>query len=135
MTGGFTRTADKTANSFKRTVPVALGTSAATAATVTPNQAHGRVGQNCLLTVGLDNSASDTTLTCQFWSEKAKQWFYAGTGESGGAQTVDVAPGGVTSFTLPEMTLYFLYGTGTVAKGLVWTDNEDIPATPETGTQ
>jgi hypothetical protein len=135
MSGGFTRTADKAANGLRRKITVALGTTKATVANTPPANAHGRSGSQCLLTVALDISASDTSITCQFWSETAKQWFLAGTGQVGGGQIVDLAPGGVTTFVLPEQTLYFLYGSATVAANLIWTDGEDVPAIPQTGTQ
>src|SRR5580658_71080 len=133
MSGGFTRTADKVANGLRRKIAVAINTSKATAATVPPAKAHGRTGDQCLLTVALDNTASDTSITCQFWSETAAQWFFAGTGETGGAQTVDLAPGGATTFSMPEKTLYFLYGSAGISANLVWTDGEDVSGIPQTG--
>jgi hypothetical protein len=136
MSGGFTRTGDKVANSLRRKIAVAIGTSAATAATVNPAQAHGRVGAQCLLTVALDNSfGSSPTITLQYWSEFAKQWFLAGTGISGGAQAVQLAPGGTTTFSLPEDTLYFIYSSASISANLLWTDGTDISAIPQTGTQ
>lgn len=130
---GFIRTADKVANSFRRSA-IAVGTSAQTlGVTADPRiaTAHGVTGsEQCILTVGLDGSyvaAASVAVTCQYYSTKANQWFYAGTGASGGGQAVTLYPGGVTTFTLPEQSYYFLSAATAIAAGLIWTDGVDVP--------
>jgi|SRR5665213_273225 len=137
---GFIRTADKVANTFRRSA-IAVGTSIKTlGATPDPRiaSAHGVTGsEQCILTVGLDGSyvtAATVAITCQYYSTKANQWFYAGTGGTSGGQTVTLSPGGVTTFTLPEQSYYFLSGDSAVAANLIWTDGMDVPGFVNTQT-
>jgi len=136
---GFIRTADKVANTFRRSA-IAVGTSVQTlGATGDPRLvAHGSTGsEQCVLTLGLDgsyNAAASVAITCQYYSTKAQQWFYAGTGASGGGQAVTLYPGGVTTFTLPEQSYYFLSAATAIGANLVWTDGMDVPGVVNTQT-
>jgi hypothetical protein len=136
---GFIRTADKVANTFRRSA-IAVGTSVQTlGATGDPRLvAHGSTGsEQCVLTLGLDGSyvaAASVAITCQYYSTTAKQWFYAGTGASGGGQAVTLYPGGVTTFALPEQTYYFLSAATAIGANLIWTDGMDVPGVVNTQT-
>lgn len=130
---GFVRTADKVANTFRRkcgaitTSIQTLGSSAADPRIA----AHGQTGsEQCVLSVGLDGSysaASNTTVTLQYWSTTASQWFYAGTGATGNNQSVALYPGGVATFALPEQSYYYFSASTAIGANLLWTDGVDVP--------
>jgi len=126
---GFFRTSDKTANTLRRKIVPALGTSATTNA-VPLSVAHGMTGpEHTILTIAIDGSygTNPVLITCQYWSTFANQWLFAGAGTATGTQSVSMAPGGTVTFVLPESSLYFLYGDSAVDAGFVYTDGLDAP--------